>query len=71
MTTTLILISLVLLLLVRVPVAFSLAGLGLILLILKGFTLTMVPLSLFSFPGQLYPSGGTVVSSYVQRPVKR
>lgn len=48
MTTILILISLVFLLLVRVPVAFSLAGLGLILLILKGFTLTMVPLSLFS-----------------------
>jgi len=48
MTTTLILISLVFLLLVRVPVAFALAGLGLMLLILKGFTLTMVPLSLFS-----------------------
>ncbi len=48
MTTSLILISLVLLLLIRVPVAFALGGLGLILLLLKHFTLSMVPLSLFS-----------------------
>lgn len=48
MTSILILISLVLLLLLRVPVAFTLGGLGVLLLILKGFTLTMVPLSLFS-----------------------
>ncbi|HIE00866.1 MAG TPA: TRAP transporter large permease subunit, partial [Thiotrichaceae bacterium] len=48
MTTTLILFSLILLLLLRVPVAFSLGGLGLFLLIIKGFTLTMVPMALFS-----------------------
>jgi C4-dicarboxylate transporter, DctM subunit len=48
MTTLLILVSLMFLLLIRVPVAFALGGLGLFLLMLKGFTLTMVPLSLFS-----------------------
>lgn len=48
MTTALILITLILLLLLRVPVAFSLGGLGLLLLVLKKFNLTMVPLSLFS-----------------------
>ena len=48
MSSILILSSLLLLLLLRVPVAFSLGGLGLFLLILKGFTLTMVPLALFS-----------------------
>ncbi len=45
--TILILAALVLLLLFRVPVAFTLGGLGLILLITKGFDLAMVPLSLY------------------------
>lgn len=48
MTTVLILLSLIFLLLIRVPVAFALGGLGLILLITKNLTLSMVPLSLFS-----------------------
>ena len=48
MSSIYILSALILLLLLRVPVAFSLGGLGLFLLILKGFTLTMVPLALFS-----------------------
>lgn len=48
MTTALILLGLITLLLSRVPVAFALGGLGLILLLLKDFTLSMVPLSLFS-----------------------
>jgi C4-dicarboxylate transporter, DctM subunit len=48
MITILILSALILLLLLRVPVAFSLGGLGLFLLMFKGFTLTMVPLALFS-----------------------
>ncbi len=48
MSSIFILSALLLLLLLRVPVAFSLGGLGLFLLILKGFTLTMVPLALFS-----------------------
>lgn len=48
MTSILILASLVILLLLRVPVAFTLGGLGLLLLVMKGFTLSMIPLSLFS-----------------------
>ncbi len=48
MTSILILAALVILLLLRVPVAFTLAGLGLFLMMAKGFTLSMVPLSLFS-----------------------
>lgn len=48
MTTALILFALIFLLLLRVPVAFALGGLGVLLLSLKGFNLTMVPLSLFS-----------------------
>jgi C4-dicarboxylate transporter DctM subunit len=48
MTSILILASLVILLLLRVPVAFTLGGLGLLLLVMKGFSLSMIPLSLFS-----------------------
>ena len=48
MTTILILFALVFLLLLRVPVAFAIGGLGLFLLTIKGFTLTMVPMALFS-----------------------
>lgn len=47
MMTILILAALVILLLLRVPVAFTLGGLGLTLLMTKGFDLSMVPLSLY------------------------
>lgn len=47
MMTIIILAALVILLLLRVPVAFTLAGLGLTLLMTKGFSLSMVPLSLY------------------------
>ncbi|MCP3944126.1 MAG: TRAP transporter large permease [Desulfobacteraceae bacterium] len=48
MTTIFILIFLLLLLFLRIPVAFCLGGLGLFLLILKGFPPVIVPFCLFS-----------------------
>lgn len=47
MTTLWILLTLLVLLLFRIPVAFALGGLGLSLLYVKGFSLTMVPLTLY------------------------
>lgn len=47
MTTLWILLTLLVLLLFRIPVAFALGGLGLSLLYIKGFSLTMVPLTLY------------------------
>jgi tripartite ATP-independent transporter DctM subunit len=46
-TTLWILLTLLVLLLFRIPVAFALGGLGLSLLYIKGFSLTMVPLTLY------------------------
>ena len=47
MTTLWILLALLALLLCRIPVAFALGGIGLSLLYVKGFSLTMVPLTLY------------------------